>query len=54
MKALIGAHHPMIVATLVLLPYGITYFAISSLLGVKEATRVVRRIFAAVAFKRGE
>jgi putative peptidoglycan lipid II flippase len=51
-KVLIGAHHPLIVAILVLLPYGLIYFAISSLLGVEEAKRVVRRVFAVVGFKR--
>jgi putative peptidoglycan lipid II flippase len=51
-KVLIGVHHPLIVATLVLLPYGLIYFAISSLLGVEEAKRVVRRVFAVVGLKR--
>ena len=42
-KLAIGTHHPVIIAALVLLPYGLIYFAISSALGVSEANAVVGR-----------
>jgi len=51
-KLLIGVRHPVIVAALVLLPYGITYFAISSLLGLNEAKAVIRRVFTFVRLER--
>jgi len=51
-KLLIGVRHPVIVAALVLLPYGITYFAISSLLGLNEAKAVIRRLFTFVRLER--
>src|SRR2546425_1243117 len=42
-KLVIGVRHPVIVATLVLVPYGLAYFAISSALKVPEANAVVGR-----------
>jgi len=42
-KLLIGRHHPLILAVAILLPYGLTYFAISALLGLTEATEVIKR-----------
>ena len=51
-KLLVGVRHPVVVATLVLLPYGITYFAISSLLGLNEAKTVMRRVFTMVRLNR--
>ncbi len=42
-KLAIGERHPVIVAALVLVPYGSTYFAITSVLGVSEAKAVVGR-----------
>lgn len=42
-KLAIGSHHPMIVAVLVLLPYGLTYFAITAALRVPEVDPIVRR-----------
>jgi putative peptidoglycan lipid II flippase len=42
-KLLIGRHHPLILAVAILLPYGVAYFAISALLGLTEATEVIRR-----------
>jgi putative peptidoglycan lipid II flippase len=51
-KLLIGVRHPVVVATLVLLPYGITYFAISLLLGLNEAKTVVRRVFTMARLNR--
>lgn len=43
-KLVIGHHHPIIVAALVLLPYGLCYFAVTALLRIDEAKDVVRRI----------
>ena len=40
----IGARHPVIVAALVFVPYGLIYFAISSALRVPEANAVVGRV----------
>lgn len=42
-KLAIGNRHPVIVAVLVLLPYGLSYFAITSALGVPAARVVVGR-----------
>ena len=42
-KSAIGQRHPIIVAALVLLPYGLAYFAIASAFRVNEANVVVRR-----------
>ena len=43
MRFAIGQRHPIIVAALVLLPYGLAYFAIASLFRITEANAVVRR-----------
>ena len=43
MKILIGSRHPVIVAALVLVPYGVTYFAVVGLLRVPEANAVINR-----------
>jgi putative peptidoglycan lipid II flippase len=42
-KLSIGAHHPVIIAVLVLGAYGLIYFGITSLLGLPEARTVVGR-----------
>jgi putative peptidoglycan lipid II flippase len=42
-KLLIGTRHPAIVAALVLLPYGLTYFALAWLMRVPEAAAVINR-----------
>lgn len=42
-KLLIGARHPVILAALILTPYGILYFAITSLFKLPEARSVVGR-----------
>ncbi len=51
-KFAIGPRHPLIVATLVLIPYGLTSFAIASVLRVSEAQAVVRRAFRFVRIGR--
>jgi putative peptidoglycan lipid II flippase len=48
----IGSHHPLIVAILVLGPYGVTYFAITYALKVSEATQVIRRGLRIVGVRR--
>jgi putative peptidoglycan lipid II flippase len=50
-KLLIGTRHPVIVAALVLIPYGLTYFAVVGLLKVKEANAVINRSFRMVGIK---
>ena len=42
-KLLIGTRHPAIVAALVLIPYGLTYFGLASLMRVPEAAAVINR-----------
>jgi putative peptidoglycan lipid II flippase len=51
-KLAIGSHHPMIVAVLVLLPYGLTYFAIAAALRVPEVNPVVGRALRIVGWKK--
>ncbi|HEX5702014.1 MAG TPA: murein biosynthesis integral membrane protein MurJ [Pyrinomonadaceae bacterium] len=43
LKLLIGTRHPAIVASLVLVPYGLTYFALAWLWRVPEAAAVINR-----------
>ena len=50
-KLAIGVHHPVIVAALVLVPYGVAYFAISSALKVPEANAVVGRVLGFVGIR---
>jgi putative peptidoglycan lipid II flippase len=50
-KYLVGAHHPIVIAALVLVPYGLTYFAVTYLFGLPEVATVVRR-FASFANRR--
>ncbi len=42
-KLVIPALHPIIVAGLVLVPYGLCYFAVTSLVGISESSAVVKR-----------
>ena len=42
-KLLIGRHHPVIIAVLVLGAYGVTYFGVTSALGLQEARTVIGR-----------
>ncbi len=51
-KLAIGPRHPVIVAAFVLLPYGITYFAIASALRLPEANAVVARGLRMLGLKR--
>jgi putative peptidoglycan lipid II flippase len=44
-KLAIGPRHPVIVTSLVLIPYGLIYFAVASALGLSEARAVVGRAF---------
>lgn len=52
-KLIIGAHHPMIIATFVLLPYGLIYFALTSAFGLPEAHTVTGR-FTRILRGRGQ
>jgi putative peptidoglycan lipid II flippase len=42
-KLFVGAYHPIVIAILVLGPYGLSYFALTSLFGLPEANRIVGR-----------
>jgi hypothetical protein len=44
--------HPILVAGLVLVPYGLTYFAVASVLRVTEANAVISRGLRMVGLKR--
>jgi putative peptidoglycan lipid II flippase len=50
-KLLVGTRHPAIVALLVLIPYGLTYFALAWLLRVPEAAAVINRTLRTVRLK---
>jgi putative peptidoglycan lipid II flippase len=43
LKLIIVGHHPVIIAASVLLPYGLTYFAVTAALGVTEVNRLIVR-----------
>ena len=51
-KLLIGTRHPAIVASLVLIPFGLTYFALTWLLRVPEAAAVISRTLRTLRLKR--
>jgi putative peptidoglycan lipid II flippase len=51
-KLLLPPLHPILVAGLVLVPYGLTYFAIASVLGIGEAAAVIGRALRMIGFKR--
>jgi putative peptidoglycan lipid II flippase len=50
-KLLIGTRHPAIVAALVLIPYGLTYFALAWLWRVPEAAAVINRALRTLRLK---
>lgn len=50
-KLLIGTRHPAIVASLVLIPFGLTYFALAWLLRVPEADAVIKRTLLTLRLK---
>ena len=51
-KLIIGVHHPVVVALLVLLPYGFTYFALAAAFKVPEVNTVVGRALRMVGIQR--
>jgi putative peptidoglycan lipid II flippase len=51
-KIAIGERHPAIVAALVLVPYGLTYFGLASLFKVPEANDVVRRALRSAGIRK--
>jgi putative peptidoglycan lipid II flippase len=51
-KLAVGQRHPLIVAILVLIPYGLTYFGVVSLFKLPEADAVVGRAFRILRLKR--
>lgn len=51
-KVAVGSRHPIIIAALVLVPYGVVYFAVTSMLGIPESSAVVRKVFRIVGLKR--
>jgi putative peptidoglycan lipid II flippase len=51
-KLSVGAHHPAIIAALVLLPYGVVYFAVTAALRVPELDSVFGRVLKLVNRRR--
>jgi putative peptidoglycan lipid II flippase len=51
-KLLLGAHHPILLAALILIPYGILYFVITTLFKLPEARTVVGRFTRFLPFVR--
>ena len=51
-KLLIGSRHPVIIAALVLVPYGLTYFAVVGLLRVPDANAVINRALRMVGIRK--
>jgi len=51
-KLAIGERHPVIVAALVLVPYGLVYFAIAAVLRIPEAGAVIKRALRIVGLSR--
>jgi len=51
-KLVVPSLHPMIIAGLVLVPYGLTYFGITSLMKVPEASAVVGRVLRMVGARK--
>jgi putative peptidoglycan lipid II flippase len=51
-KLAIGQRHPLTVAIMVLIPYGLTYFAITSLFKLREADAVVGRTLKILRLKK--
>jgi len=51
-KLILPTVHPMVVAGLVLVPYGLLYFAVTSAFGVKESVATVRRVLRIVGLRR--
>jgi putative peptidoglycan lipid II flippase len=51
-KLAIGSHHPAIMAALILLPYGFTYFAIAAVFRVPEVNTVFGRALRMVGLKK--
>jgi len=52
-KLLVGRRHPLLLAALILLPYGLLYFAITTLFKLPEARTVVGRFTRLLPFGRG-
>jgi putative peptidoglycan lipid II flippase len=51
-KLAIGNHHPVIIAALVLVPYGLTYFAVTAVLKVPELNTVLGRVRRMVGLRK--
>jgi putative peptidoglycan lipid II flippase len=51
-KIAIGERHPLIVAILVLIPYGLTYFGLASVFKLPEADAVIGRAFRILRLKK--
>jgi putative peptidoglycan lipid II flippase len=50
-KLVVGVRHPVIIAALVLIPYGVTYFAVVGVLKVREANAVINRCLRMIGIK---
>ena len=51
-KLAIGSLHPIVIAGLVLVPYGVVYFAVTSMLRIPESSAVMRRAFRMAGLKK--
>jgi putative peptidoglycan lipid II flippase len=51
-KLAIGSHHPIIIAALVLVPYGLVYFAVTAVLKVPELNTVLGRALRMVGIQK--
>jgi len=51
-KLAIGGHHPVIIAAMVLVPYGLAYFAVTAVLKVPEFNTVLGRALRMVGLKK--
>ena len=51
-KLVVGVHHPVVVAVLVLLPYGLTYFGVAAAFKVPEVNTVVGRALRMVGIQK--
>jgi putative peptidoglycan lipid II flippase len=50
-KLMVGARHPVIIAALVLIPYGVVYFAVVGILKVSEANAIINRSLRMIGLK---
>jgi uncharacterized membrane protein (Fun14 family) len=52
LKMVLGVRHPLILAAVVLNAYGLTYFGVTTALGIGEAKAIVVRVLRVLRLKR--